>query len=162
MKTPRKRCSAGADPGGPRAANNGRRTMSATSGTVAATAEQNKAKPQPGAVDVSKMPAEVAVQRLIDHAVGMGSSDLFMVSDNGSVSVMVRHLGIIATIATLTPEQGRRALSHIKASAGKDPNGKGRPPCGRWVYPRGKNGRPHHTGRNRPKQNPPGGREELP
>jgi type II secretory ATPase GspE/PulE/Tfp pilus assembly ATPase PilB-like protein len=89
---------------------------------------------QQALVDVSKMPAEAAVQRLIDHAVHMGASDLFLVSNEHNVGVLVRHLGIVMPIATMTTEQGRRGMSHIKANAAIDLTERRRPVDGRWIY----------------------------
>jgi type II secretory ATPase GspE/PulE/Tfp pilus assembly ATPase PilB-like protein len=105
--------------------------------TATSVEQQGKnAKPAALAVDLSKMPAEVAVQRLIDHAVAMGASDLFLATNEANVSVSVRHLGIVQTIGTLSSEQGKRAMSHIKASAGMDLTERRRPSDGRWIYRR--------------------------
>lgn len=85
-------------------------------------------------VDVSKLPAEQAVARLIEHAVAMEASDLFLVSNEQHVAAMVRHLGIVRPISVLASDQGRRCLSHVKANAGMDLTEKRRPADGRWIY----------------------------
>jgi type II secretory ATPase GspE/PulE/Tfp pilus assembly ATPase PilB-like protein len=97
------------------------------------TAQAEKHRHQ-SLVDVSKMPAEAAVQRLIDHAVHMGASDLFLVSNEHNVGVLVRHLGIVLPISTMSTEQGRRGMSHIKANAALDLTERRRPVDGRWIY----------------------------
>jgi type II secretory ATPase GspE/PulE/Tfp pilus assembly ATPase PilB-like protein len=85
-------------------------------------------------IDVSKLTAEQAVQRLIDHAARMGASDLFMVSNEQHVAVLVRHLGIVRPISVLSTDQGKRCLAHIKANSGMDISEKRHPSDGRWIY----------------------------
>lgn len=85
-------------------------------------------------IDVGRVPVEAAVQMLIDHAINMGASDLFLVANEQDCCVLVRHLGIIQRIAKLTSEQGRRAVSHIKANARMDLTERRRPVDGRWIY----------------------------
>jgi type II secretory ATPase GspE/PulE/Tfp pilus assembly ATPase PilB-like protein len=85
-------------------------------------------------IDVSKMPAEQATGKLIDHAVSMGASDLFLGANEQHTAVMVRHLGIVRPISVLSSEQGRRVLSHIKANAGMDLTERRHPADARWIY----------------------------
>jgi type II secretory ATPase GspE/PulE/Tfp pilus assembly ATPase PilB-like protein len=88
-------------------------------------------------VDVTKLAAEAGVAKLIEHAVAMGASDLFFVSNEQHVAVQVRHLGTIRTISIVPSELGKRALSYIKANASMDLTEKRRPADGRWIYNRG-------------------------
>jgi type II secretory ATPase GspE/PulE/Tfp pilus assembly ATPase PilB-like protein len=85
-------------------------------------------------IDVSRLAPERAVDRLIHHALQMGASDLFLVSNEEHLGVLVRHLGIVRPISTETVEQGRRIISHIRANAGIDLTERRRPLDGRWIY----------------------------
>lgn len=89
---------------------------------------------KPLMIDVSKLPPEKAIQRLIDHAVEMGASDLFLLSNEQHLAVMVRHLGIVLPISVESPESGKRILTHIRNMAGMDLNDRRRPADGRWIY----------------------------
>lgn len=88
-------------------------------------------------LDVTKLPAEQGIARLIEHATEMGCSDLFLMSNEQHVAVQVRHLGIVRVISILPSELGRRAMSYIKANASMDLTEKRRPADGRWIYNRG-------------------------
>ncbi|MGB7157664.1 MAG: GspE/PulE family protein [Tepidisphaeraceae bacterium] len=90
----------------------------------------------PSMLDVTKFPTDKQVDALIDHAVGMGCSDLFFVSNDQHVAVLVRHLGMMKPISVLPVDAGRRAMSHIKALAGMDLTEKRRPTDGRWIFER--------------------------
>jgi len=85
-------------------------------------------------IDVSKLPPEKSIARLIEHAVEMGASDLFIVHNEEHVGVLVRHLGMMMPISTETTEGGRRILTHIRNMAGMDINDRRRPADGRWIY----------------------------
>ncbi|MGF1635097.1 MAG: GspE/PulE family protein [Phycisphaerae bacterium] len=91
-------------------------------------------EPRTQMIDVSKLPPETAVERLIEHAVAMGSSDLFLCTNEEHVAVQVRHLGIIRPISVETSDRGRRMLSHIRAASGTEVSEKRRPHDGRWIY----------------------------
>jgi len=88
---------------------------------------------QPQLMDVSRLPVERAVAKLIEYASSIGASDLFLVSNEDDVTVQVRHLGLIQTVSVLPLELGRRYLSHIRASAGMDVSERRRPQDGRWL-----------------------------
>ncbi len=87
-------------------------------------------------LDVNHFNPERAVEALLEHAATLGVSDLFLCSDETSVSVAVRHLGVVRSISRLAPEIGRRCLAHIKALAGMDVAEKRRPLDGRWIHER--------------------------
>jgi type II secretory ATPase GspE/PulE/Tfp pilus assembly ATPase PilB-like protein len=87
-------------------------------------------------LDVANLNAEQAVSALVEHADDMGASDLFFVSNEQHVAVLVRHLGLMHTIAILAVEHGKRCLAHVKATAGMDTSEKRRPADGRWIYQR--------------------------
>jgi type II secretory ATPase GspE/PulE/Tfp pilus assembly ATPase PilB-like protein len=85
-------------------------------------------------IDVALLPVEKAVQQLIDHAVNMGASDLFLAANEQHTAVLVRHLGIIRPISVLPVEFAKKAVSHIKSVAGMDITAHRRPADGRWIY----------------------------
>jgi type II secretory ATPase GspE/PulE/Tfp pilus assembly ATPase PilB-like protein len=91
---------------------------------------------RPLMIDVSKLPAEKAIARLIDHAVDMGASDLFIVSNEQHIAALVRHLGIVMPITTETSENGRRITTHLRNMAGMDVSDRRRPADGRFIYRR--------------------------
>ena len=88
----------------------------------------------PALLDVSKYQNEEAVDRLIEYAASLPASDLFFVPNRESVSVLVRHLGIMRPIAAFPSDRGKRCISHIKVAAGMDISEKRRPTDGRWIY----------------------------
>ena len=85
-------------------------------------------------LDLAKLGPEVAVHRLVDYAILLPASDLFIASNENEVEVSVRHLGVIQPIAHLTSEVGRKLILHLKAAAGMDHQEKRRPQDGRWIY----------------------------
>ena len=85
-------------------------------------------------IDVHALTAERAVERLIEHAVQLNSSDLFFTANEQHVAVLVRHLGVIRPISILPSDLGRRCLAHIKAASKIDTTEKRRPTDGRWIY----------------------------
>lgn len=87
-------------------------------------------------IDVSKLPSEQSTGKLIEHAVTMGASDLFLCSNEQHTAILVRHLGIVRPISVLALDQGKRVLSHIKANAGMDLTEKRHPADARWIYRR--------------------------
>ena len=88
-------------------------------------------------LDVTRTMPDSAVARIIRHAVDMGASDVFFTPNEQHVAVLVRHLGIIRTVAILSAEQARECVAHIKASASMDTTEKRRPTDGRWIFERG-------------------------
>ena len=87
-------------------------------------------------IDVAKLPADQAVPKLIDHAVTLGASDLFLAANDQHTAVLVRHLGIVRPISILPPDLAKRINSHIKVNAGMDATVTRRPLDGRWIYRR--------------------------
>jgi general secretion pathway protein E len=85
-------------------------------------------------VEVSKLPVEQAVSKLISYAIMLPASDVFFTSNLATVTVSVRHLGIVHPISVIPAETGKRFLSHVKAMAEMDLAEKRRPQDGRWIY----------------------------
>ena len=85
-------------------------------------------------IDVSRLPVEPGVHKLIAHAASLPASDVFYSSNEHNVTVGVRHLGIIHTICVLPLEVGRKHIAHMKAASGMDVSEKRRPLDGRWLH----------------------------
>src|SRR3954454_24388844 len=83
--------------------------------------------------NVYGMVPEAAVATLIDHAVALPASDLYIGANENHVAVSVRHLGMVRLLTILSPELGKRCISYIKAMAGMDLAETRRPLDGRWV-----------------------------
>jgi type II secretory ATPase GspE/PulE/Tfp pilus assembly ATPase PilB-like protein len=87
-------------------------------------------------LDLSALSAEAAVDLLLEHAADAEVSDLFFCTNSDEVLVLVRYLGLMRPLSTMSLDQGRRCLSHIKALAGMDITEKRRPLDGRWIHRR--------------------------
>ncbi|HSZ54694.1 MAG TPA: GspE/PulE family protein [Tepidisphaeraceae bacterium] len=102
--------------------------------------ESKSAESKPALMDVSKLPVEQAVSRLIAYSVMLPASDIFFSSGEHTLAINVRHLGIVMPISVVPIEVGRRYVSHVKVLAGMDVSEKRRPQDGRWVHkPDGEN-----------------------
>ena len=80
----------------------------------------------PALMDVSKLPVEQAVSRLIAYSVMLPASDIFFSSGEHTLAINVRHLGIVMPISVVPIEVGRRYVSHVKVLAGMDVRRAGR------------------------------------
>jgi type II secretory ATPase GspE/PulE/Tfp pilus assembly ATPase PilB-like protein len=87
-------------------------------------------------LDVGRQSPEEAVHSLIEHAARLMASDVFFNTNENSVSVQARHLGILRHISDLPGEIGKRCISHIKAVSGMNVAEKRRPMDGRWIFDR--------------------------
>ncbi len=90
--------------------------------------------------DLDALPPEEAVGALLDYASQLEASDVYLVTDDGAVSVAMRHMGIVRTLAKIDLAVGRRWMLHIKALSGIRHEWKRRPNEGRWI-------RTHRDGR---------------
>jgi type II secretory ATPase GspE/PulE/Tfp pilus assembly ATPase PilB-like protein len=77
-----------------------------------------------------------AVLRVVQEAAEAQASDLFFLSEEGSLTVAVRRMGMMETLAVVSKEQGRHLISYIKATAGLDIAERRRPLEGRWILDR--------------------------
>jgi type II secretory ATPase GspE/PulE/Tfp pilus assembly ATPase PilB-like protein len=92
-------------------------------------------------VNVNDVEPDEAVNRLVDHAAGLGVSDVFFGCNEDHVNVSGRHLGIMRLLTIMPAEFGHRCLAHLKGQAGMDVFERRRPQDGRWLYRReGKGG----------------------
>ncbi len=87
-------------------------------------------------IDWQSYGVEDAVTKLIEYAAEIRASDLFFTSHEHSVRILVRYLGSIREISTLSPEFGKRAISTVKAFSGMDISDRLRPCEGRRIHPR--------------------------
>ena len=77
------------------------------------------------AIDFQSVPIEdlepsQAVRTLVEQAVELQASDFFLFSDESALRVAIRRMGHLETLATISRDQGRHLISHIKAQAGID------------------------------------------
>ena len=84
--------------------------------------------------DLPEMDAEQSVNALLKHAADLRASDLFFLSEQRSVLVSIRRLGIVENVAVLPVDKGRQLISHCKAMAGMDITEHRRPLDGRWLH----------------------------
>ncbi len=84
--------------------------------------------------EIHDQDAEQAVATLIDHVVGLPASDLFFAAEEDHIQISVRHLGVVRQVTTLSLEQGKRMIGHIKALAGMDLTERRHPSDGRWIH----------------------------
>jgi type II secretory ATPase GspE/PulE/Tfp pilus assembly ATPase PilB-like protein len=74
------------------------------------------------------------VALLLDHAIALSASDLFLSAAEDALVVSVRHLGVIRTLGRLETEFGRHCIAHLRAEANLDISEHRRPQDGRWTY----------------------------
>jgi type II secretory ATPase GspE/PulE/Tfp pilus assembly ATPase PilB-like protein len=85
-------------------------------------------------IEVGRLPVEQAVAKLVDYALMLPASDIFFASNEATVTVSVRHMGMVHPISVISQESGKRFIAHIKAAAGMDVSEHRRPMDGRWLY----------------------------
>jgi general secretion pathway protein E len=84
------------------------------------------------AVDDTLSPPQT-VALLLNHAIAIGASDLFLSAAEDALVASVRHLGVVRTLGRLDTEYGRHCLAHLRAEAGLDIAEHRRPQDGRWT-----------------------------
>jgi general secretion pathway protein E len=85
-------------------------------------------------LDLSHISPEKGVARAIDRALELRGSDIFFVTNEQHVAVLVRLRGQMEQLCILDSEQGRRYIAHIRNMAGMDVSDHRRPHDGRWIY----------------------------
>lgn len=85
-------------------------------------------------LDLTRVAPEAGVNRLIDRAVELRASDLFIVTNEQHVAVQVRLRGQIEQLAILDAEQGKKFIARIRHQAGMDVSDHRRPHDGRWIF----------------------------
>lgn len=90
-------------------------------------------------LDVSRIPLEYSVdpsesvESLIEYAVSVNASDLFLLTDEYGLTTAVRHMGILRRLRSYSADYGRRMLTHVKVLGGMDISDKLHPAEGRWI-----------------------------
>ena len=85
-------------------------------------------------LDLSHVTPEKGVQRLIERALELRASDLFLVTNEQHVGVQVRLRGQVEQFCILDADQGRRYIAHVRHQAGMDVSDFRKPHDGRWIY----------------------------
>jgi type II secretory ATPase GspE/PulE/Tfp pilus assembly ATPase PilB-like protein len=87
-------------------------------------------------IDFASQDAGGAATRLVEYAVDLPASDLFINTNEQETQIEIRYLGLLRPLARLNREDGRRLVNHFKAIAGMDLGQRMRPEDGRWVFTR--------------------------
>ncbi|NQT12456.1 MAG: type II/IV secretion system protein [Planctomycetes bacterium] len=87
-------------------------------------------------IDLSGLDAEQAVHQLIEYAVSLPASDVFLSPNEQEGTISVRHLGTLKKLGTMPRGEFSRLTNHVKAVAGMAVDQKHRPLDGRWVTER--------------------------
>lgn len=85
-------------------------------------------------VNVLDMEAPEALDAIIQQAIDLRASDLFLLAQDGSYSALLRRMGTIEPVLSMPRELGMHMVSLVKASAGMDLGEKRRPIDGRWAH----------------------------
>lgn len=80
-----------------------------------------------------KISPEVTIELLLDHAIELGASDLFVSCNEGDVEVAIRHLGMVKRVTMLSKEFGHRCMQHLRAMAGMKFHERRVPQDARWI-----------------------------
>jgi type II secretory ATPase GspE/PulE/Tfp pilus assembly ATPase PilB-like protein len=83
---------------------------------------------------LSSMETVAVIDAVVGRAAELQASDLFFHTDQYSVDIAIRRLGIVQRLAIVSLEKGRHLISYIKATAGMDIAEHRRPMDGRWLY----------------------------
>ncbi|MCS7236856.1 MAG: ATPase, T2SS/T4P/T4SS family, partial [Thermoguttaceae bacterium] len=84
-------------------------------------------------VDLQGLDPDQAVLRLITYAASLRASDLFLNTEESAGTVLIRHLGILKSVASVSRAEIVRYINYVKAMAGMPLEQKMRPADGRWL-----------------------------
>jgi type II secretory ATPase GspE/PulE/Tfp pilus assembly ATPase PilB-like protein len=101
---------------------------------VAETATEEAVTPLWIEVDSDDVP--FIVNGLLEHACGLGVSDLFFSAEEHFYAVVGRYVGLWQPLSQLSTEMGRRAIAHLKSIADMNIAEHRRPQDGRWMFQR--------------------------
>ena len=82
-------------------------------------------------LDVDDLDVPDTVGKILDHCAMLQVSDVFFSTEETHVSVRVRHWGLLRLVTMLPLDDGRRAITHIKAMSGMEISERRRPLDGR-------------------------------
>lgn len=88
----------------------------------------------PSTEELLEMSPPTLVAWLLDQAVEVGASDLFLSCERSDWSVTLRHLGVVRPACRLPLSLGRHCASHLRAEAGMDIAEHHHPHDGRYVH----------------------------
>ena len=88
------------------------------------------------AVELSDTSPEATVRALVERAIELQASDLYLMTNEASVDIQVRHLGIVRPLNRFSLEVGKRLISYVKAMSEMDIADHRRPGNGRWLFNR--------------------------
>jgi general secretion pathway protein E len=77
---------------------------------------------------------EQIVNFVINHAVNLNASDIFLSCNEADVSVTIRHLGIVKPVTTLPTEIGIRCNAYVRTMSKMKFGERRHPQDGRWVF----------------------------
>ncbi|MFZ5831913.1 MAG: GspE/PulE family protein, partial [Planctomycetota bacterium] len=86
-------------------------------------------------VDLDALPAEQIMGELVEWAIRLPASDIFIEAYEDHTAVTARHLGMLRRLTTCARDTGRRIINHLKAFAAMDVSTMRRPQDGRIVIP---------------------------
>ena len=87
-------------------------------------------------ISLADLTPQEAVLRVVQEAAESQASDIFFLSEEGSLVIAARRMGIMETLATVSKDQGRHLINYVKATAGLDIAERRRPLEGRWIVDR--------------------------
>ncbi len=85
-------------------------------------------------LDLSALSPEAGVTRVIERALELRASDLFIVTNEQHVAVQVRLRGRVEQIAILDADQGKKYIAFLRNQAGMDVSDYRKPHDGRWIF----------------------------
>ena len=85
-------------------------------------------------LDLGMTAPENGFARLVERAVELRASDLFLATNEQHVAVQVRLRGQVEKLCILDAEQGRKYIAHVRHQAGMDVSDHRRPHDGRWIF----------------------------
>jgi type II secretory ATPase GspE/PulE/Tfp pilus assembly ATPase PilB-like protein len=84
-------------------------------------------------VAFDRLPSEFATSQLIDMAVRLPASDIFIVANETNTGIAARRFGMMKQLSVCSSETGKRLINHFKAFAAMDVVQNRRPQDGRAV-----------------------------
>ena len=88
-------------------------------------------------LDLGGVSPEAGIGALIERALELRASDLFLVTNEQHVAMQARIFGQIETLSVVPAEQGKRYLAHVRNMAKMDVSDHRRPHDGRWIFEAG-------------------------
>jgi len=90
----------------------------------------------PPPANIAKLRPEDAVGKLMEYALQLPASDLFITAGETECQVLVRSLGVLRSVTSIPTEVAKKWIAHLKVAATMDVGERRRPLDGRWVYHR--------------------------